>query len=59
MDPVGWIVSFHLEAGYQYLVFRSRELFPRCNGHDTAQQYRSQEHNEEPRHSPGPFRVPE
>ena len=42
VDPVGWIVSFHPEAGYQYLIFRSRELFLRCIGHYTAQQYRYQ-----------------
>ena len=42
VDPVRRIVSFHPEAGGQYLAFRSRELFLRCIDQYTAQQYRYQ-----------------
>ncbi len=36
------IVSFHPEAGSQYLAFHSRELFLRCIDQYTARQYRYQ-----------------
>lgn len=42
VDPVRRIVSFHPEAGGQYLAFRSQELFLRCIDQYTAQQYRYQ-----------------
>ncbi|HJB12150.1 MAG TPA: hypothetical protein H9787_00395 [Candidatus Oscillibacter excrementigallinarum] len=42
VDPVRRVVSFHPEAGGQYLAFRSRELFLRCIDQYTAQQYRYQ-----------------
>ena len=42
VDPVRRIVSFHPEAGGQYLAFQSRELFLRCIDQYTAQQYRYQ-----------------
>ena len=42
VDPVRRIVSFHPEAGGQYLAFPSRELFLRCIEQYTAQQYRYQ-----------------
>ena len=40
--PERTIVSFHPEAGGQYLAFRSQELFLRCIDQYTAQQYRYQ-----------------
>lgn len=42
VDPVRRIVSFHPEAGGQYLAFQSRELFLRCIDRYTARQYRYQ-----------------
>ena len=42
VDPVRRVVSFHPEAGGQYLAFRSQELFLRCIDQYTAQQYRYQ-----------------
>lgn len=42
VDPVRRVVSFHPEAGGQYLAFQSRELFLRCIDQYTQQQYRYQ-----------------
>ena len=42
VDPVRRVVSFHPEAGSQYLAFHSRELFLRCIDQYTARQYRYQ-----------------
>ena len=42
VDPVRRVVSFHEEAGWRKLEFRSRELFLRCIDQYTAQQYRYQ-----------------
>ena len=42
VDTERRIVSFHPEAGGQYLAFQSRELFLRCIDQYTAQQYRYQ-----------------
>lgn len=36
------IVSFHEEAGFQPLEFRSQELFRKCIDQYTSQQYRYQ-----------------
>lgn len=36
------IVSFHAEAGFRLLEFRSRELFLRCVDRYTMEQYRYQ-----------------
>ena len=36
------ILSFHPEAGSQYLAFRSRELFLSCLDRYISQQYRCQ-----------------
>ena len=40
--PERRIVSFHAEAGFRMLEFRSRELFLRCIDRYTAAQYRYQ-----------------
>ena len=40
--PERKIVSFHPEAGFRLLEFRSRELFLRCVDRYTGQQYRYQ-----------------
>ena len=40
--PEQKIVSFHAEAGFHLLEFRSRELFLRCVDRYTGEQYRYQ-----------------
>ena len=42
VDPARRVVSFHPEAGGQYLAFQSRELFLCCIDQYTQQQYRYQ-----------------
>ena len=42
VDNEARVVSFHPEAGYQLLEFRSRELFFRCVDEYTRRQYRYQ-----------------
>lgn len=42
VSPERKIVSFHQEAGFQKLEFRTRELFLRCVDRYAGEQYRYQ-----------------